>query len=234
MRTLVVTPMTREARAAAPDAFVCGSRHAAARVLAHLDRQPADIVLIAGVCGGLDPSLAPGALILGRRLLAEGKPELTPHTAAFDAARRAMRRARLPFVSSSLLTVDHPIESVAARTDAWNAYGAAGVDMETYDIASALTEHNVRWLALRAVLDPAGFTLPRAVRAWSEEQDERQIARTALRSPRDWPAYARLALQLRASLRALSRAVPVARTALDATVASPDLTLPMTPAPTHT
>ena len=224
MRTLVVTPMSREARAAAPDAFVCGSRHAAARVLAHLEREPADIVLIAGVCGGLDPSLAPGALVLGRRLLAEGKPELAPDAAAFEAVRRAMRRARLPFVSSSLLTTERPIESIAARTDAWNAYGAGGMDMETYDIAAALEERRVRWLALRSVLDPAGFTLPRAVRTWSDEQDEREIARAALGSPREWPAYARLALQMRTSLRTLSRATPIARTALDAT-ASAGLTL---------
>lgn len=224
MRTLVVTPMTREARASGRDTFISGTRGAADRVIARLDQQPADVVLIAGVCGGLDPSLAPGALILGRRLLAEGKPELTPDDAAFHAVRRGMRRARLPFVSSSLLSIDRPIESVRARTDAWNAYGAAGVDMETYDIASALSQRGVRWLALRSVLDPAGFTLPRAVREWSEEANEREISRAALRSPLDWPGYARLALQMRASLRALRRGVPVARTALDSAV-SGDLAL---------
>ncbi|MBF6601111.1 MAG: hypothetical protein IVW36_11440 [Dehalococcoidia bacterium] len=171
------------------------------------------IVIIAGVGGGLDPSLASGALILGRRVLAEGRPELTPHPALFAAARSALQAGGIGFVSSQLLTAARPPATAAAKRDAWNTFGAAGVDMETYELAAALESAGVPWLALRSVLDTAASTLPAAVARWSAESDERQIARAALRTPRDWPAYLRLALELRASLRGLRRGVPVLRAA---------------------
>ncbi len=205
MRTLVVAPTSREARMLSGDVLTARSPDA---VLARLAQQAADVVLIAGVCGGLDPSLAPGALVLSRRVVAEGRPELAPDSALFGAARGALRAGRQPFVSSTLLSVDRPLARRAEKTDAWNTHGAGGVDMETYAVAEALEARGVPWLALRAVLDPAGATLPAAVAAWRDEQDERAIAAAALRRPSDWPAYARLALQSRTALRALARAVP--------------------------
>lgn len=205
MRTLVVAPTPREARMLSGNVLTARTPVA---VLARLAEQPADVVLIAGVCGGLDPSLAAGALVLARRAVVDGRPDLTPDDALVAAARRALRALRQPFVSSTLLSVNQPLATRRDKTEAWNTYGAAGVDMETYALAEGLAERGAPWLALRAVLDPAGAALPAAVAGWRGEQDERAIVRSALRRPLDWPAYARLALQSRTALRALSRAVP--------------------------
>ena len=209
MKTLIVAPMSREARAIPRDVFVCGSGpDAPKRVIAAAHAAGAECVIIAGVCGGLDPSLAPGATILSRRLVADGKPELTAHPELLEAARRALRTAGVPFVSSTLLTMEEPIASKNERTAAWNKHGAAGVDMETYGIAEALEVRGARWLALRAVVDPAGEALPSALLDWRAEEDEREILSRLLRSPKSWPSLVRLAFQMRSATRALSRAVP--------------------------
>jgi adenosylhomocysteine nucleosidase len=213
MRTVIIAPMSREAKAIGRGVIVCAH---AADLPASLLRPPASgndatetAVLIAGVCGGLDPSLAPGTLILGRKIVAEERPELTPSGGLFAAARSALRRQRTPFVSSLLLTTARPLASGDAKRDAWNTHGAAGVDMESYELAEALDAAGVPWLVLRSVLDPASSVLPAPVARWTSETDDREIARAALMTPRDWPAYARLALELRSSLRALRRGVPV-------------------------
>jgi len=212
MRVMVVTGMSREARALGHGARAW-RRDAPGAALGAA--APGGCVLIAGVCGGLDPSLAPGALVLARGVVADDAPELVPDRRLFDAARRTLRASRASFVSSKLLTVPRLLDGTGARTDAWNTHGAAGVDMETYDIARECEARSLNWIVLRAVLDPAGMRLPRAASSWREDADERAIARAALLSPRDWPAYARLALQLRASLRALRVAVPSVAAALE-------------------
>ena len=216
MKVLVVAPMAREARAIGRRVFTCGAGATApSRIVEIVDRLQPDMVLIAGVCGGLDPSLAPGAVILGRRVLTPNAPELVPSSDVLQAARRALGRASQPFVSSTLLTVPAPLPSREARTSAWNEYGAAGVDMETYGIAQSLQERGVRWLALRAVVDPAGATLPSGLLNWRTEDDEREIVRQILRQPQTWRADARLALQMRSAQRALASAVPVVVHALE-------------------
>src|SRR5437762_3457780 len=169
--------------------FGCGSGAGAPdRVVAAAEASTAEVVIIAGVCGGLDPSLGPGSLILARRLVAAGEPDLTPSHALLDAARRALLARDIGFVSSTLLTTDRPIASRDDRTAAWNEHGAAGVDMETYGIAKTLDGRGIRWLALRGVVDPATGTLPAPLLEWREEQDERGIVRLMLRTPASWPS----------------------------------------------
>jgi adenosylhomocysteine nucleosidase len=206
---LVVAPTRREA-AACGTTIVCGSGERAAEVAGdRLRETKPELLLIAGVCGGLDPSLAPGNLILCRRLLAEGKPELVPDRGLLERVQGALRASRRQFVSSTLLSVERPVGSREEKRDLWNTYGAAGVDMESYQVAAMAAEHGVPWLVLRAVLDPAGSALPSGVLSWRDESDEREIVGRIARRPADWPAYARLAVELQRALRALRQCVPV-------------------------
>lgn len=214
MRVLCVAPMTREARVA--DAVACG---AGARATAFVDRALAtgeyDAVMLAGVCGGLDPSLMAGAVIVARRAIdASAGDGIDVDPALRDAVRARLRARSVPFVSAPLLTVDAALLDATGRRDAWNLHGAAGVDMESYGVAAAALRHGVPWIAVRVVLDPAGMELPRSLAAWRGEDDERAIAREALRHPREWPAYTRLALQSRAAMRTLTRIAPLARDAV--------------------
>ena len=211
-RTLIVAPTAREAAAFGPGAIVCGAGSDAGDAVAsrlHANAGAYDLVVIAGVCGGLDPSLQPGSLILARRSIsAASGEELAVDVPVFDALRRTLRTQHIPFVSSVLLTVERPVASVVEKTDLWNRYGAGGVDMETHVVATASIAAGVPWIAIRAVLDPAGVSLPASLRDWDANSDDRDIARAALRRPAEWLAYARLALGLRQSLAALRSVAP--------------------------
>jgi nucleoside phosphorylase len=214
MTALIVVPTSREA-VTGGNILVCGSGvgvrdMVAARVA--VDRP--SVVVLAGFCGGLDPSIAAGGLILVRRVLADGQEEIEPDLALFEAARRALRDRGRAFVSSRVLTVDAPLSTRVAKTDLWNVHGAGGVDMETYWVAEAARSQGVPWIALRAVLDTAHESLPQAVRDWRRESDEGAVMRSAARRPQDWAAYARLALHMRKARRSLKLALPVVLHAL--------------------
>ncbi len=221
-RILVVVAMQREAAAVGAD-LVCGAgERAGYAVDATLRAQPRDLVVIAGVCGGLDPSLAPGALVLAHRVVNERGDERAAGRALFDAARRALRRHGSKFAPSSLLTVARPVATRAQKTDLWNTHGAAGVDMETWHVIEAAASHGARWLALRAVLDPASDLLPPSLRDWNGATSDAAIARALVRRPLEWPAYVRLALQSRAALRSLRTALPIVIAAAESAMLSRD------------
>lgn len=206
--TLIVTAMPREAAGLGHGAVACGAgERAAPRLEALLRERTPALVVIAGVCGGLDPSLGPGDLVLARRVLSPDGGELSPRRDVFEAARRAMRARRLAFVSSALLTQPRPAATREEKTDLWNAHGAAGVDMETYAMARIAEAAGVPWLALRAVLERVAEPLPRSLRAWDGDADA-AVARGAAMRPWEWPAYVRLALQMRRAMRSLRAALP--------------------------
>ena len=230
MSLLLAAPTPREARAIGQGCRVTGAGEAAAEALAAMLREERpDAVLVAGLCGGLDPSLRAGTLILAREAIDEDGDGLQPPAATLAGARRALRSAGPRFVCSRLVTVRAPVSTRAARRDLWNAHGAAGADMETVALARVAAEHGVGWMALRAVIDPADMALPRALRGWRGPADERALLRELALSPRDWPACARLALALRPSLRALRTGARIVARAARDTVPLDDGLLAPTP-----
>jgi len=215
MSVLLVCPTEREARALRGAAAAVGTGAACAERLQALirEREPSG-VLILGVCGGLDPSLGPGGLILGRAVLARGREERRPSQLLLDPARRSLRRAGVPFVSSRIYTAARPIASRRAKVKAWNEFGAAGVDLESYWLAEAAERAGLPWLVVRAVVDPAGWALPRSLAEWASDADSAGALRAAAVRPWEWLAYARLAAAWARAERSLRRAVPPLRDAL--------------------
>lgn len=216
MNVLVMAPTAREARAIGAGVVACGAaalaRPGAGRLLD--DLKPAAVVLV-GVCGGLDPSLAPGDLVLARRVVAFDGRELAADASLVDGVRTALRRQGLAFVTAPLLTVERPLAGRRRKTEVWNATGAAGVDIESYAIAEAACERAVPWVALRAVLDSSQCSLPGSMRAWTSEGDERRALVHAAARPWEWPGYLRLALAWRAAVRQLRRATHPAAAAVE-------------------
>jgi nucleoside phosphorylase len=203
----LVAPTRREAGALGARAVGAGERcvEGLARLL---DEQRPEVLLIVGVCGGLDPSLSPGELILARRVITAERDDLAPDPSLLEAARKALRVGGYTFSSSTLLTVDQLVGTKREKIDVWNQYGAAGVDMETYRLAEIALARGVRWLALRAVIDAAAASLPPSLLHWREESDEQEFLRKLVRRPSDWLAAGGLALHMRTALRALRRALP--------------------------
>ncbi len=114
-------------------------------------------VVIAGVCGALDPSLRPGDLVVASELRGDGEPV----SCAADLA--AALGARV----GPIVSLDH----VASRAEklALRETGALAVDMESYWLARSAGDRPVA--VVRAVVDRADRrpldprTIPAGIRA---------------------------------------------------------------------
>ncbi|MFN0095427.1 MAG: hypothetical protein ACKVVT_11730 [Dehalococcoidia bacterium] len=220
MKLLLVTPTRREAKALARvrKPALCGpGAEAGERVARRIRADRPDIVIIAGYCGGLDPSAGPGTVILGRQIRDKAGSLLDPDRHLMDEARRRLTEAGVRFVYSRLLTLDHPAATVGQKTALWNEHGAGGVDMESWGIAAAAASAGVSWIALRAVVDPASRALPPALAAWDASTADRRVVRQAITQPRHWPGYLSLARGARAADRALAAALTPVITAAEST-----------------
>jgi nucleoside phosphorylase len=209
MKTLIVTPTAREAGALGElaRAFVCGTGESAYRALADRLRTGApQMVVLAGFCGGLDPSLEAGSVILGRQVAMAGQPTLDPDRFLIEDVRKSLHANGLPFVFAKLLTADAPVATRDEKRDLWNEHGAAGVDMETYQAVRACAEARIKWVVVRVVIDTAAQELPAGLRSWANESDEAAIGRRAARNPLEWPGYLRLGLRYPRVKGALKRA----------------------------
>jgi nucleoside phosphorylase len=214
MNIRAVAPTTREAGAFHRlQPTICGTGEAAGAHIATLSPKP-DVVVLGGVCGGLDPSLPAGGVILARQVVGPGDEMVEADRLLLDEVRAFLRQHGIPFVFSRLLTVPAPVLAKNEKRDLWNVHGAAGVDMETYHVARAAQAAGIRWVAVRAVIDPARTTLPASLASWDGEAGQAALLRRVARRPFEWPAYARLALADRRARAALKRAVPAVAVAI--------------------
>ncbi len=104
--------------------------------------------------------------------------------------------------------------------------------METYELAHAADQRQIPWLAIRAVLDPASEALPSSLRGWRSDTDERAVMKEARRRPWEWPAFARLAWQMRTACASLRTALDVVLPAIESLspedlIVRADLSIPL-------
>jgi nucleoside phosphorylase len=106
------------------------------------------LVVSAGACAGLAPTLAVGALVVPETVLAtDGRRHAT-------AVAGALRR------HGTLATTDHVLEDAAAKSRLWLATGALAVDMESAPILEWAAARGVPAMVVRAVSDPASRGVP--------------------------------------------------------------------------
>jgi adenosylhomocysteine nucleosidase len=163
-----------------------------------------------GLAGGLDPKLQAGTICLPSMVVSRDGA-----TFATDLHWREILTAaisqRLIIVSGKLLTSAVAIEDIAAKAAAFGETSAVAVDMESAGVAEVAALNKLPFVAVRAIVDTAGDTLPRAVMAAGTEGPVR-LARLILgiaSSPREIAPLLRLAKRYRAAARALGA---VART----------------------
>lgn len=150
-----------------------------------------------GLCGGLDPALRPGALLVPRRVLSGGM------ALAADAALAA---ALGGFSAEALADAAAPVAEREAKRNLFAHTAAAGVDLESGAVARVAARHHLPFAVLRAVCDPADADLPPAALIALDTQGRMRlgrIARSLLTAPGQIGA-----------LVALARAAAVARAAL--------------------
>jgi adenosylhomocysteine nucleosidase len=175
---------------------------------ARLAQDGAALLISFGLCGGLDPDLRPGDLLLADTgLTGDGARHPT------SAEQRSVLEARLSglalrIVTGPLLGQDRPLAGAADKAARFAASGARAVDMESHGVARAAEAAGVPFLVVRVVADPAARSLPRAALA-AIGPDGRLKLFSALGAmylrPWESPALIRLAYETRLAFDTLEK-----------------------------
>lgn len=158
-----------------------------------------------GTAGGLEPSLAPGTVLVPERVVAAGGARF-----ATDEAWAGRIRGRLRCASGAIAESPRVLGSPLEKRDLFLATSARGVDMESAAVAAAALQAGVPFVAVRAICDAASLAIPpaalRAVDPFGRLRPTRLLA-ALVRSPGEI-----------AGLLSLSSAAAAAHAALRAVV----------------
>jgi adenosylhomocysteine nucleosidase len=158
-----------------------------------------------GLAGGLGASVAPGTVVLPRRVLADGAAPL-PADADWHARLSGLQH-ELAVDCGDLLTAPRPLESPSAKRAAGVASGAVAVDMESAAVAAVAARARVPFVALRVVVDGFDDALPAGSEHWIDARGNRRLT-PALRASFDfkqWRALLTLVKRYRVASGVLER-----------------------------
>jgi adenosylhomocysteine nucleosidase len=169
-----------------------------------------------GFAAGLDPALAPGTLVVSRRLEPPVPGASSAATAADAWAARLSARLRdlVPLVNGTIACPDHVIRT-ADEKRTLGASGAVAADMESAAVATVAAAAGIPWVALRVLVDTVDVIVPLAVAAAIDSSGRFEMGRffrALLRHPMDLASLPSLASAYRRAMRTLAM---VARTADD-------------------
>lgn len=186
-RLLFVSGLMREAKIAhAPDSLaLCGGAATLRSRLAQVTA-PTGLTISFGICGGLDPNLRSGDVVVGAQVVTDGVSLTADESVAQELAARltaAGERVHLGVVAG----VDTPVLTRAAKAKLRQATKAISVDMESQIAARFAVDRNAPFAILRVVSDPADRDLPplilKAVKS-DGSVDLGAVAHGAMTSPR--------------------------------------------------
>jgi adenosylhomocysteine nucleosidase len=123
------------------------------RLLNGLDRP---LVVSAGVCGGLDPRLGMGDLVVPGLVIGASGDEYKVATGPHRVLAAALARV----CTGALVTAGDLVPTPGAKAALFRATGAAAVDMESAPIMAAAAAAGLPALVIRAVSDAAGQPVP--------------------------------------------------------------------------
>jgi adenosylhomocysteine nucleosidase len=189
-RLLFISGLKREAAIArAADALaICGDGETLRAKLAEVTT-PFRLMISFGLCGGLDPALRSGDVVIGTRVLAGGASLIADESVARELAARLGAAGERVSVGA-VAGVDAPVLTRGAKTELRNATMAVGVDMESQIAARFAADHSAPFAVLRVVSDPAGRDVPplvtKAVRS-DGSIDLGAVVSVLVRSPAQTP-----------------------------------------------
>lgn len=217
-RLFVVTGLEVEARIAraafrhrTATTVGCAAMNAArARSLtATAIHEGAEVVVSFGLCGGLDPALRPGALLLPAWVNDTNGGRFATDDTLRARLSVALAETRPPLSAADMFGADAPVRSVGEKHDLAARYQAGAVDMESHGVLRAAHEAGIPALVLRAVADPADRSVPRAALAGADERGNLRplaVAGALARRPWEVPAVVRLAGDAQRANAALAEA----------------------------
>jgi len=172
-----------------------GAAHLGSRLEAVMSPADRPLVVSAGVCGGLDPALRVGDLVLPDSVISDAGCSL-PVTGT--DAQRAAAAGTVPARTGAIVTSARVVATPEAKAALRAATGAVAVDMESAVIVEAAAARGLSSLVVRAVSDDARETLPaELMRLVSADGRVRGSGVLALARPR----VLRRALRLRRATR---------------------------------
>lgn len=208
----LIAKAARRAGIAAPETACAGAnadraRNAAAKLIA----DGARALVSFGLCGGLDPSIRSGQLILPDTVQDRAGTRYATDTDLRARCFVGLRDAGLNPVVGPMLGVDQPAASTRQKSSLYTVTHAVAVDMESHGVAKAAAAAGVPFLVLRAVADPAKRDIPQAALIAMTPDGGVQfgaVIAALLHKPWELSAMLRLAADARAGMRTLERAVP--------------------------
>jgi hopanoid-associated phosphorylase len=206
---LIISGLKREAAILAGPGHIaiCGDGPTLQARLAELAYLRFNIVISWGVCGGLDPRLRPGDLILGAEVVSpEGR--ITTDEAVTSALAQRLIDAGARVAVEQVAGVGSPVSTARAKAELRLATGAAAVDMESLTAGRFALERRTPFAILRAVADPADRDLPPLI--FHAVGSDGRIKTAAVvgelvRSPGQFAGLVAAARDSRVAFRALSR-----------------------------
>jgi adenosylhomocysteine nucleosidase len=160
-----------------------------------------------GLAGALVTRLAPGSVVLPRRVRGEGGVFLADREWHAALARGLLGLLEPCF--DDLVTVPAALTTPAAKAAA-AADGAAAADMESAAIAQVAARAGARFVALRVIVDAAHDSLPGNAERWIDERGDRRLAPAfaAAFQPVQWRELWILGQRYRSARRTLERLAP--------------------------
>jgi adenosylhomocysteine nucleosidase len=206
---LIVCGLKREAAILAGPGCttLCGDASTLRAGLAEAATLKPSLVVSFGLCGGLDPRLRPGDLILGAEVVSDQGLARTDDAVTRTLAQR-LATAGARVLVERLAASNTPVLTVAAKADLRRTTGASAVDMESLIAGRYALEQRVPFAILRAVSDPAERDLPPLVsRAVDSDGgiDVLAVVGGLLRSPGQFTGLRAAARDSAAAFRALKR-----------------------------
>jgi len=127
-----------------------------------IDKHEPSLILNVGFAGGLDPTLAAGDVMRVRHVISEQKSVLHLGEAVPESVPDTEGRPTV----HTLLTLDRVVDSPQGKSEMFERFNAAAVDMETFYTASLAMERRISFQAIRAISDPSDIALPAAAMDW--------------------------------------------------------------------
>ena len=182
-----------------------GGRRAGEKIGLFLDTENPELLLATGFGGGLTGTASSGDVILAERVIEASRGGQEPRELETDEtlleALAAASSSPATMYRGSLLTVADVVCSSKQKRALGSRYGAEGVDMESYVILQEALKRGVPCIAARAVLDEAGFDLPRGLDGIPDSDGRLGAMRlAALVIRRPWSIPGLLALRSRSVL----------------------------------
>jgi adenosylhomocysteine nucleosidase len=179
------------------------------RAMAQLVADGARALVSFGICGGLDPALTPGALILPQVVISEDGRRWRVDTALRSVLAAVLGRARVVALGGDVFGAARAADTPERKAALNRESGAIAVDLESHLVADAAAAAGLPFAVLRAVADPAERVLPPAALIGLTAAGRPALGRILLslvRRPAQLPALLQLARDTRRSLAALRRA----------------------------